>query len=233
MEFYRIKQILDERKLTPEELKKREEIAQAIERDNPGMDMSKKMAIATAQAKKCCKEDIESLTEVSMYDLVVTYYRHLGLDPYKLRGKQGSVLRDKVKNSPSFHAWLKANRYESVDIDSDDCLSEATQKSSDVMKQLKKWGFDHISTEGSHHKFTLKGVSGHVSVPHHGTNKDLPIGTYKQIFKNAQSLLRQKELVKEQAEKIINTKKKKAKIEFYGYPSLKVSKDQNLKSDSE
>ena len=42
----------DERKLTAAELKKREEIAKALERDNPGMDMSRKMAIATATAKR-------------------------------------------------------------------------------------------------------------------------------------------------------------------------------------
>lgn len=47
------KQIIKtERKLTPGEKKKREEIAKAMERDNPGMDMKKKMAIATWQAKK-------------------------------------------------------------------------------------------------------------------------------------------------------------------------------------
>ena len=38
------------RTLTPAEKKKREEIAKAMERNNPGMDMSKKMAIATATA---------------------------------------------------------------------------------------------------------------------------------------------------------------------------------------
>ena len=42
----------DERKLTAAELKKREEIAKALERDNPGMDMSRKMALATATAKR-------------------------------------------------------------------------------------------------------------------------------------------------------------------------------------
>jgi hypothetical protein len=47
---------LDEKKLTKAELKKREEVATAIERDNPGMDMGKKMAIATAQAKKVAEE---------------------------------------------------------------------------------------------------------------------------------------------------------------------------------
>lgn len=40
----------NERKLTPAEEKEREEIAQAME--DPDIDMSKKMAIATAQAKK-------------------------------------------------------------------------------------------------------------------------------------------------------------------------------------
>jgi len=43
---------LDERELTDAELKKREQIARAIERKNPRMDMSKKMAIATATAKR-------------------------------------------------------------------------------------------------------------------------------------------------------------------------------------
>lgn len=47
---------LDEKKLTKAELEKREEIATAMERENPGMDMSKKMAIATAQAKKVAEE---------------------------------------------------------------------------------------------------------------------------------------------------------------------------------
>ena len=45
----------NERKLTPAELKKREKVAKAIERDNPDMPMDKKMAIATATAKKSSK----------------------------------------------------------------------------------------------------------------------------------------------------------------------------------
>ena len=45
-----------EKTLTPAEKKKREEIAKAMERDNPGMDMSKKMAIATATAKRVEEE---------------------------------------------------------------------------------------------------------------------------------------------------------------------------------
>lgn len=43
---------LGERKLTEPEEEKREEIAKAMEEEDPDIDMSKKMAIATAQAKK-------------------------------------------------------------------------------------------------------------------------------------------------------------------------------------
>jgi hypothetical protein len=43
---------VDEKKLTKPELKKREEIAKAIEKGQPEMDMEKKMAIATSIAKK-------------------------------------------------------------------------------------------------------------------------------------------------------------------------------------
>ena len=45
-------QDIREKKLTPAELKKREKIAKAIERDNPDYSMAKKMAIATAAVKK-------------------------------------------------------------------------------------------------------------------------------------------------------------------------------------
>ena len=50
---------LDEKTLTPAEMKKREEVAKAIERENPKMPMGKKMAIATATAKKVAEETEE------------------------------------------------------------------------------------------------------------------------------------------------------------------------------
>lgn len=54
---------LAEKKLTPAEKKKREEIAKAIEKENPDMPMDKKMAIATAQAKKVAEESEQSYKE--------------------------------------------------------------------------------------------------------------------------------------------------------------------------
>lgn len=54
---------LREKTLTPAEKKKREEVAKAIERENPNMPMAKKMAIATATAKKVA-EATEDLSTV-------------------------------------------------------------------------------------------------------------------------------------------------------------------------
>ncbi|NDC22677.1 MAG: hypothetical protein EBZ49_00880 [Proteobacteria bacterium] len=58
----KIKQI-QEKTLTPAEMKKREEVAKAIEGENPKMPMAKKMAIATATAKKVAEETIEESEE--------------------------------------------------------------------------------------------------------------------------------------------------------------------------
>lgn len=56
---------VEEKTLTAAELKKREEIAQAIKRENPKMPMDKKMAIATAAAKRVAEAAKESIDEIS------------------------------------------------------------------------------------------------------------------------------------------------------------------------
>lgn len=56
---------LDEKKLTPAEMKKREEVAKAIKRENPRMPMAKKMAIATATAKKVAEDLDAAIGELS------------------------------------------------------------------------------------------------------------------------------------------------------------------------
>lgn len=148
MDLKQLRSLYLEKKLTKAELDKREEIAQAIEKENPGMGstpegMSKKMAIATAAAKKAiAKESVDQLDEVSNYNVVVTYYRSLGLDPYKLKGKMGSILRAKIKNSPAFHAWAKMHQYEDAnstfDIDTLNELLIDEKKLDDVKKKSKK-----------------------------------------------------------------------------------------------
>lgn len=54
---------VEEKTLTPAEKKKREEVAKAIERDNPKMPMDKKMAIATATAKKVAESSVSDRTK--------------------------------------------------------------------------------------------------------------------------------------------------------------------------
>ena len=94
-----IKQVvLGEKKLTDAELKKREEIAKAMERDNPGMDMGKKMAIATAQAKKVA-EEVEQIDELSN-DKLTAYSKAANASRASLNKKwdQGKASwRDKEK----------------------------------------------------------------------------------------------------------------------------------------
>lgn len=66
---------IDEKTLTPAEMKKREEVAKAIERENPNMPMSKKMAIATATAKKVA-EETEELMEGEVAAKQFQYYHN-------------------------------------------------------------------------------------------------------------------------------------------------------------
>lgn len=49
---------MEEKTLTPAEIRKREKVAKAIERENPNMPMDKKMAIATATAKRVAEETV-------------------------------------------------------------------------------------------------------------------------------------------------------------------------------
>lgn len=63
----KIRSRMEEKTLTKAELKKREEVAKAIEKDNPDMPMDKKMAIATATAKRVAEEK-EADYPHAMYD---------------------------------------------------------------------------------------------------------------------------------------------------------------------
>lgn len=61
------RRIIGEKHLTPAEMKKREQIAKAMGRENPKMDMSKKMAIATASAKKLAEEALGDHAGLAKY----------------------------------------------------------------------------------------------------------------------------------------------------------------------
>ena len=55
------------------------------------------------------------------------------------------------------------------------------KNSQKLIKTLKKDGFDLVSINGSHHKLKKDGMI--VVVPH--PKKDLPLGTVRQIYKQA------------------------------------------------
>ena len=80
---------LVEKKLTPAELKKREEIAKAIEKDNPKMDMSKKMAIATATAKRVAEKIVDDVATI--------------MEKEKAKVAQDKDVKDKEGSQPSVY----------------------------------------------------------------------------------------------------------------------------------
>jgi len=56
-------------------------------------------------------------------------------------------------------------------------------KSSDIIKRLKQDGWRKCVVKGSHEKYKHPNKTGHVIVPH--PRKDIPIGTLKHIFRQA------------------------------------------------
>jgi predicted RNA binding protein YcfA (HicA-like mRNA interferase family) len=55
--------------------------------------------------------------------------------------------------------------------------------SRDVMKVLKEDGWEVVNIRGSHHQFKHPTKTGRVTLPH--PKKDLPLGTVRNIFKQA------------------------------------------------
>jgi predicted RNA binding protein YcfA (HicA-like mRNA interferase family) len=55
--------------------------------------------------------------------------------------------------------------------------------SAEIIKRLKKEGWILHNVHGSHHQYKHLHKKGRVTVPH--SKKDLPIGTYKSICKQA------------------------------------------------
>lgn len=55
--------------------------------------------------------------------------------------------------------------------------------STKIIKMLENDGWYEVAVKGSHHQFKHTCKSGRVTVPH--PKKDLPLGTVKNIFKQA------------------------------------------------
>lgn len=131
---------MEEKVLTPAEKKKREEVAQAIERDNPDMPMDKKMAIATATAKKVAEE--ADLDEGKMKDIVIKQQdKAMGAKPVPAKPKKdedierrADVKMVKVKNSDGSVSMKRQRKEIDIGEVSADKLGNYMSKASDASK---------------------------------------------------------------------------------------------------
>jgi hypothetical protein len=73
---------MEEKTLTPAEVRKRDKIAKAIKKDDPNMPMDKKMAIATATAKKVAEGKVNEVSSNTLSN----YMRKSAADVSKSRG---------------------------------------------------------------------------------------------------------------------------------------------------
>lgn len=120
---------LREKTLTAAEKKKREEIAKAMEKDDPGMDMSKKMAIATATAKRVAEAKTPS--DAALHKtLGPTKNMQQGVDALK---KKHGMSDDEAKKHVRRLMGMK-EEVEQVDELNRSTLSSYMSKASDARK---------------------------------------------------------------------------------------------------
>jgi len=110
-----------EKTLTPAEVKKREQVAKALARENPKMDKSKKMAIATATAKRVAESVDEAIIPKSMQPTAAGEYKQRHDDVHRLMAgiskglaahsenasKQGGIHWGHVGDVTSIHRQLQ------------------------------------------------------------------------------------------------------------------------------
>jgi hypothetical protein len=105
---------LDEKHLTAAEMEKREEIAKAMERENPGMDKSKKMAIATASAKRVA-ESVKLVNKQNVIESVLGRYVP-ALETYEPMSEEDRII-DKLDGLFEEHIVSILELYNSLDED--------------------------------------------------------------------------------------------------------------------
>jgi hypothetical protein len=135
---------LAEKKLTPAELKKREEVAQAIEREKPGVSMSKKMAIATATAKKVAEEvdELDEATHAEVKKEISAKISKMSDSELKAFAKKHSggqpinMMRSMVTNDVIDAEMKKRGLKEDIELDE----AKKPVGKEDVIKLLVKYG---------------------------------------------------------------------------------------------
>jgi hypothetical protein len=157
---------VNEKKLTPAELKKREEVAKAMEKQNPDMPMDKKMAIATSVAKKVAEAtDKEDLAAAA--------------PPYdKITHKDVLVKRGVLKKQGDKHVLAKeeAEDDECEVCGEDPCVCDGE---GEIAEELKG---DLHPAAGS--------ILKHIKPEHHSTYKPfLKKGTFNGSYKDRSDVL--------------------------------------------
>lgn len=101
--FKQFRTKLQEKTLTPAEKKKREEVAKAIERENPGMPMGMKMAIATKTAKRVAEENefknLDESVKTTHENPLVTVHDKDGLHTHANLSTANQIFNTNVKHT--------------------------------------------------------------------------------------------------------------------------------------
>ena len=106
MKLSSLRNKLDEKTLTPAEMKKREEVAKAIEKDSPGMPMGVKMAIATKTAKR-----VAEAKDPREYD----YEGHMAKSYLRAIIANAQTVHDMLEDNTNMAEWVQNKIILSVD----------------------------------------------------------------------------------------------------------------------
>lgn len=120
---------VEEKTLTPAEMKKREEVAKALKREHPGMPMAQKMAIATATAKRVAEDlkgdqhkiDANKNNKIDAHDFKLLrakkklaeeadfdYEGEMAKAELNAICDKAGVLADMLENDTQLEAWLQS-----------------------------------------------------------------------------------------------------------------------------
>ena len=152
---------VDERKHTDKEMKKREEVAQAIKRDDPKMPMDKKMAIATSVAKKTKGEDNSGVDHSASTDTV----KVMKPGTYDKKGQHKEAVKEKytpaqikiahgIANHPRYKAGDHTGAMKAIEK-----IKKGLSLHPTVQKHLKKANED-IIRRGDAKVVKVKGPDG-------------------------------------------------------------------------
>ena len=133
---------LREKTLTPAEIKKRKEVADAIKRDNPDMPMAKKMAIATATAKKVAEATLRLDVNKASNDELKQYVKKSSVTI----ARSSSVHPDVMHTHNAAQNELKKRQRMQEEVEELDELNKSTlgsyikKANVDAMKHAQKSG---------------------------------------------------------------------------------------------